>query len=100
MKRDSGLRRNDEQSGSVGVPSPGFRIPRRMQVLHRLIEITGNNARQLVQAARDRIQHRFLVGLRRFAQYPWRDAILVSGMTDADAQTMKPTVPEVLEQIT
>src|SRR6185437_9986021 len=71
----------------------------RMQPLHRLVEISGDDARQFVQSARDRIQHRFLVGHGRLAEHPGRDPVLVPRMADADAQAVECAGAEMLEDV-
>src|SRR5579875_3621327 len=81
------------------VPGPESRVPRRVQSLHRLAEVAPDQQRQLVQCARDRVQHRLLVGPGGIAQHPRRHPVAVAGMADADAQAMERAVAEVGDDV-
>lgn len=70
-----------------------------MQALHGLIELTGKQQRQQVEAAADGIKQCLLVLCRRPTEHPRGDAIFVSGVTNADAQAVKLTVTKVRKNI-
>src|SRR6185312_8050042 len=81
------------------LPIPHSLFPRRVQLLHRLVELPVHRQRQHVQGARDAVQDGGFVRGGRPAQHPRRDLILVAGVADAHAQAMELAVAEVAHDV-
>src|SRR5690242_9921446 len=81
------------------LPIPHSLFPRRVQLLHRLVELPIHRQRQHVQGARDAVQDGGFVRGGRPAQHPRRDLILVAGVADAHAQAMELAVAEVAHDV-
>src|SRR5690242_21869730 len=70
-----------------------------MQLLHRLVELSGDRLGQHVERAGDAVEDRVLVLRGGLAEHPRRDLVLVARMTDADAQAVELAMPEMLDGV-
>src|SRR5690348_6897839 len=76
-----------------------FLFLRRVQALHRFVEITRDRERQYIERRADRAENRVLVRLAGSPEHPRRDPILVPRMADAKPQPMELTVSEMREDV-
>src|SRR5688572_8606706 len=78
----------------MGIRGPCWLRLRRIEALHRLVEIARDRQRQDRRGVVDGAEDGGLVVAAGLAKHPRRDLVLVARMADADPQPMEFAVPE------